>query len=305
MRALRPTLPAATPSSTINIADKYQLRAVVTAGPQQGATALIDAAETRIGGGNDNDLIIHGTDVPDRIGTLICRGNKFGFVAETDDVRIGRRIAVRGRFEPLASGLVISFHAAQIAFEQTRARRFRVPRSRTVIGVGVAAISAAFAFAFLYPPGAQYGREAVPSNNQPLMASDPMSPQRVILALKQHLVGRGLSKEIALRADQGTVLAAGIIGAGQKTQWLQTQRWLDSVSKNHAPLLDHVQILPSHVPPPVALAAVIRAPKMMIVTVNGTQYAMGATLPKGWHLDRIGNHNVVFSRQGVIVQEHY
>lgn len=282
-----------------------QWRAVITDGPQRGASAPIDAVETRIGGGSDNDLVIHGTAVPDRIGTLIYKGNALGLLAESNDVHVGRRIAIPGRFEPLVPGVIVSCHGAHIVFERPGTRGFRASRYRTVLSVCVATTVMVFAVAFLYPWRAQNWRHDGQADNQPPVPSETMAPQSVIMALKHYLSGAKLGKEITLRADHGTVLAAGIIEAGQKTQWLHAQRWLDRVSNSHAPLLDHVQVLPNHVPPPVALAAVILQPSPMIVTVSGTRYMLGATLPKGWHLDRIGRTNVEFSRQGVTVREHY
>lgn len=129
-------------------------------------------------------------------------------------------------------------------------------------------------------------------------APTPLTLADAVRELRAEFAARSLAG-IQLAASDGTILARGQIDPQREEDWRRVQRWFDGRHGRYgrnATLVDEVRF--ALAPAPAVQVDAVWAGRNPNVVIKGQKFFEGATLPNGYHLQRILPDELLVERDG-------
>lgn len=129
-------------------------------------------------------------------------------------------------------------------------------------------------------------------------APTPLTLADAVRDLRAEFATRSLAG-IQLAASDGTILARGQLDPQREEDWRRVQRWFDGRHGRYgrnATLVDEVRF--ALAPAPAVQVDAVWAGRNPNVVIKGQRFFEGATLPNGYHLQRILPDELLVERDG-------
>ena len=129
-------------------------------------------------------------------------------------------------------------------------------------------------------------------------APTPLTLADAVRDLRAEFAARSLAG-IQLAASDGTILARGQLDPQREEDWRRVQRWFDGRHGRYgrnATLVDEVRF--ALAPAPAVQVDAVWAGRNPNVVIKGQRFFEGATLPNGYHLQRILPDELLVERDG-------